>query len=452
VAGVYDGSTIRLYVNGVLVGSPTPAPGSIVASGNDLELGSDPSNPDRLFNGLIDEAALYSRALSDQEIQTIYNARGGSKVGILANGVELDSAGNVVQGNLIGTNVTGTAALGNSNHGVLIAGSNNTVGGRTAAARNVISHNVNNGVSVTSAGNLVQGNFIGTDANGTAALGNGGHGVYILLGGSNNTIGGTADGAGNAIAYNVGSGVVVETGINNGVRRNSIHDNGGIGIDLGNDGVTLNDSAGHTGPNNYQNFPVLSTTVSTGSTVTIHGTLNSTPRTSFTLEFFADTMCNPSGYGEGERYLDSRQVLTDDQGNTDFTFVLNVAIPPGQYITSTATDPNNNTSEFSACGVVVADGPVGSGGGGATPLLFPGPYPGPATERLPDGSTDRVSLVATDAIFQEAVLPAAERVSPVALLTPPTGFARSQRPQPDPMAYWDAAVLDQWVANLLMES
>jgi parallel beta-helix repeat protein len=295
----------------------------------------------------------------------------GNFIGVAADGnTALANTGTGVsivnaQSNVIGGTATGAGNVisGNGDDGVQIYGvpsTNNLVQG------NLISGNGNSGIELVSGalGNLVLGNFIGTDATGTLALGNARHGVYIINA-SNNTIGGAAAGASNSIAFNGGTGVVVEAGINNLISRNAIHDDGGLGIDLGNDGVTPNTPGGpHVGPNHLQNFPVLFSAVSTGSTVIIQGTFNSTPGTTFTLEFFANTSCNPSGYGEGKWYLDSRPVLTDDLGNYDFfTFVLNGAVPPGQYITATATDPNNNTSEFSAC-VVVGDGSVGSGGGG----------------------------------------------------------------------------------------
>src|SRR4029079_8260197 len=113
-------------------------------------------------------------------------------------------------------------------------------------AGNVIANNSLAGVALngpSARNNLVLGNFIGTDPTGTASIGNG---VGILMeGGANgNTIGGTATGTGNVIAFNSGAGVaLVNTGpTGNTIRENSIHDNAGMGIDLGNDGVTLNDA------------------------------------------------------------------------------------------------------------------------------------------------------------------------------------------------------------------
>ena len=111
------------------------------------------------------------------------------------------ATGNVVQGNYIGTDLTGTVDLGNSFEGVEIFADGNTIGGKSAATRNVISGNNSSGVGISSVAgnNVVQGNYIGTDASGTSSLGNG-TGVSIF--GPNNTIGGTAAAARNIISGN----------------------------------------------------------------------------------------------------------------------------------------------------------------------------------------------------------------------------------------------------------
>jgi hypothetical protein len=84
VAAVYDGSTVSLYLDGVLVGTPTSAPGHILPSGNNLQFGHDPSNADRYFNGLIDEPSIYTNALSASQIQAIYEAGVAGKCSIPA--------------------------------------------------------------------------------------------------------------------------------------------------------------------------------------------------------------------------------------------------------------------------------------------------------------------------------------------------------------------------------
>ena len=115
-----------------------------------------------------------------------------------------NTSGNVVQGNYIGTNAAGTAALDNSVIGVLINQS-----GSNAVRGNVISGNQLIGLEIaggTAAGNQVQGNKIGTNAGGTAAIPNGFDGIFINDA-PNNTIGGTAAGAGNLISGNGSVGI-----------------------------------------------------------------------------------------------------------------------------------------------------------------------------------------------------------------------------------------------------
>jgi hypothetical protein len=125
------------------------------------------------------------------------------------------ASGNKVQANYIGTNAAGTAAIGNLLYGVEISQPNNLVGGETAAVRNVISGNTKSGVVLylaSATGNKVQGNYIGTDATGTQDLGNRGRGVDITHGPSGNLIGGTTAGARNVISGNDGGGIGVYTG------------------------------------------------------------------------------------------------------------------------------------------------------------------------------------------------------------------------------------------------
>jgi CSLREA domain-containing protein len=334
---------------------------------------------------------------------------GNNQSGVAITGA--DATGNVVQGNFIGTDVTGTLDVGNTIHGVFIAGSasNNTIGGTAAGARNVISGNAAHGVGIFSgaSGNQVQGNFIGTDVTGTLDVGNTLDGVFILNS-PNNRIGGTDPGAGNVIsgnntdgveiisstavrvqgnligtqadgvsalgnsshgvavfvcndtiiggpgasnviAHNGGDGVFVTGNLGNHIRSNSIHANTGLGIDLGTNGVTPNDlNDGDLGANSLQNFPVLTLAASSGGSTTLSGTLNSTSNTNFSLEFFVNDACDPLGFGEGQTLIGQGMVMT--MGNdASFTFTFPVTVSPTQFITATATDPNGNTSEFSAC-------------------------------------------------------------------------------------------------------
>ncbi len=145
-----------------------------------------------------------------------------------------------------------------------------------------------------------------------------------------------------------GNGIQITGGSGNQLTSNSIYSNGKLGIDLGGDGVTLNDAGdSDTGPNNLQNYPVLgSINMSTG-TVTITGSLNSVASRSYNIQFFASMLADSIGYGEGQTYLGSATVTTGKNGNVSFTQTFPIKSSWGNVITATATDQNGNTSEFS---------------------------------------------------------------------------------------------------------
>ena len=150
-------------------------------------------------------------------------------------GIEIvnnDAHDNVVQGNLIGTNAAGAEAIGNGFDGVFLSADarNNTIGGTLAAARNLISGNVGDGVLIggapgqTASNNQIVGNFIGTNLTGTAALANGARGIHIDQHSTGNTIGGDSGGARNIISGNNLDGVIIAlaTAANNVVMGNYI--------------------------------------------------------------------------------------------------------------------------------------------------------------------------------------------------------------------------------------
>jgi uncharacterized repeat protein (TIGR01451 family) len=289
------------------------------------------------------------------------------------------TSGNQVAGNRIGTNAAGTAPLPNLRDGVRIrlGATGNIIGvdgdgvGDTAEG-NLISGNALNGVNLFEAasGNFMAGNKIGTDVSGTAALGNASFGVFFQDGASNNTVGGSFAGAGNVIAFNA-SGVVVgslptdTTTVDNVISRNSIFANTpGLGIDLANDGVTLNDPVdADTGPNKLTNFPVITKAEIVGPNLVLKGFAR--PGAEIEL-FIADP--DPSGFGEGKTYLVTRvEGSADDLDSrigsygpgpagsdttNRFRFVVPRASLPapvaaGTRLTSTATIGDPSTSEFS---------------------------------------------------------------------------------------------------------
>ena len=263
----------------------------------------------------------------------------------------------VIQGNYIGTDAAGTAAIGGG--GIVVWAPNTTIGGAAAGTGNLISGNDGGGIHILANGGSIQGNLIGTQRNGTSPLGNRGSGIHME--GSNWTIGGLAPGQANTIAFNSG-GIWVQgpnnansNGDRNNISGNSIHSNAGLGIVLTIDNsgdVTPNDDHNRdsdVGPNEFQNYPVLTSVRIADGVATVSGTLVSIPNTTFRLEFFANAACDPSGHGEGQTYIGTTNVTTDSDGNASFGS-LDFLAPFGRsVITATATDPDGNTSEFSRC-------------------------------------------------------------------------------------------------------
>ena len=289
------------------IGGAQPGAGNLISGNNSTVSGSCgiylSGNGDNLIQGnLIGTNAAGDAAIPNYQgilVQCSGNTIGGTQAGagnvISGNtwgGVILDDGGNLLQGNLIGTNSSGDSSVPNGFlsyyyvGGIDVFSNSNTIGGTAAGAGNVISGNGSDGVDIVyTSDNLVEGNLIGVGANGTEPLGNGGGGISAFNGASYNTIGGTASGAGNVIANNK-----TRPGVNIGVSdyddctgdeilSNSIYNNGMLGINLGfSTSPTQNSPGGnHGGPNDLQNYPVLTAaeSFSSYSAILITGTLNS---------------------------------------------------------------------------------------------------------------------------------------------------------------------------------
>jgi len=368
-SGSQSGPVISLLAGGVTVGGTLPGTGNLIdggvpdavqinnfagngiAGGNLVQgnlIGTDVSGTIALAAAQSEGISILSATNSNTIGGTTPTARniisGNTEGGILLANSTTD---NLVQGNYIGLDITGTRVLPNENFGVQSAPlnfpnnpetnqptpgnntgtANNTIGGSTAGAANVISGNAGNGIDLESAttvdvnsnlvfqGNYIQGNLIGTDPTGTKSFANLGDGVFMSSGATNNSIGGADPGEGNLIANNAldgvhidpgappsagqsqgnntvgntilsnsGAGVRINSGIDNLISRNSIFKNGELGIVLGTAGPNLN------------------------------------------------TPCNATNTGPNDSQ--NAPVLTAGTGGSAF-------------ITATATDPNNNTSEFS---------------------------------------------------------------------------------------------------------
>jgi hypothetical protein len=275
------------------------------------------------------------------------NVISGNQSGVL---LATGSHNNEVLNNFIGTTATGASELGNSYAGIYVAGDNNLIGGATENRRNVISGNELGIHILGGQNNIIFGNYIGVASDGVTPLPN----VFgiALIGETNaNVVGGTAGGEANLIAYNSALGVYLvdysgEIPVENEIRGNTIFANDSLAIDLGANGINTNDPGdGDFGENESQNYPELA---ATPGTFFVNAALDSQANTQYTIDFYRNDNCDPSGYGEGQEYLTTTQLNTNSSGHGSFTILLNAALP-GDSITATATDPNGNTSEFSAC-------------------------------------------------------------------------------------------------------
>jgi hypothetical protein len=437
-----DGSTIRgLAINRFLGNGIVVQSNANTISGNFI--GTDPTGTTRMPNGTFPTAGdgILIQDASNNLIGTTAQADRNVVSGNALDGIHITgtlttpASGNIIQGNFVGVGKDGVSSVGNRTepapapgsaegnnlYGIEISGGdNNTVGGTTAGARNVIGLNAD-GIEIDNGGqaNVIQGNFVGVGANGVTPVGNVLHGVALRSsngfsaplgpphpnepGVSFNLIGGTAAGAGNLVEFNGTGGIAVfgspvsasgQPNLENTIQGNSIFENGRsnatppqLGIDLSNqfvfpkdDGVTPNDSKGHgapNDPNNFQNFPVLTGATSSGSTTNIAGTLSSAPNSTFRIEFFASDPDPLNLPAEGQQFLGFANLNTDASGNVSFNTSLNVPVTNGRIVTATATDAVGNTSEFSAGLVVPTQAPT------PTPTPTPTPNPTPTPTPIP---------------------------------------------------------------------
>jgi CSLREA domain-containing protein len=364
-------STVRGLVINRAQGGNSAALRLAVGGGNTVTgnfIGVDPSGLIGRENGCqglgIDGSSNNFIGGIDPGERNVISRTGGCGGGLV---IANNSSNNRVVNNYLGTNAAGTVALGSSSgiifldNGGSSATAGNIIGGPAAAERNVISGN-STGIFLSGPGthdNVILGNFIGLDATGTLGLGNN-TGVQFNSSTRDNMIGGIASGDGNRIAFNRATGIALgfengaqSAGIGNAILGNSIFSNTHIGIDIagGNEDanrVTHNDTNDvDTGSNNLQNYPLLTSAIADGATVTIDGSFNSSPQTPFRLEFFFNSTCDPSGFGEGEVYLGSVMRTTNAMGDAEVD--AQFAAPPAGFIAATATDPAAGTSEFSNC-------------------------------------------------------------------------------------------------------
>ncbi len=347
--GNFDGSGILVESNQVQVGC--------------MHVGLSPDGVTALANGL-----------NGITVNGDSNLIGGSKSASWRNvisgnagvGVYLseDAYGNDLVNNFIGTTSDGMSAAGNLTGGVYIAGVDNLVASATlTTGQNVISGNAGYGIRIDQGDqSLIVINYIGVARDGLTSLPNGGNGIEILGEAYDNEIGNPIFlftsgnslpvSSANRIAHNGGHGIALKNagGIDpnyNQLYQNAIYDNAGLGIDLGDNGVDVNDPGdGDAGANGGQNYPMLS---GTGGSTIVTVTLASAGNSAYDIDLFRSTACDPSGYGEGEAYLTTVELTTDASGNASTEVDLDGLASPGEGITAITRADFRVTSEFSNC-------------------------------------------------------------------------------------------------------
>ena len=239
----------------------------------------------------------------------------------MVDGIEVldtGATGTIIQGNIIGLDPDGSTGSGNGGAGVDIQSDahNSIIGGTDPSERNIISANGDNGVTIGSDNNIIQGNYIGTDITGALNRGNIDDGIDIISNGSNNMIGGTDPGAGNLVAYTNDDGIDIDNGTGNSMLGNQVFGSGD------------NDFEINPVANNGQSAPVLaSAEVNTGGQIDITGSLSSAANSYYRIEFF----------GENGAFLGYTNVATDGSGNANFVASLGIDLTSGTDIYATAT-------------------------------------------------------------------------------------------------------------------
>jgi hypothetical protein len=329
-AGIRVGSSTGGLIVGNHIGQYTPSTGSNGAgtegAPNDIGIVLSGTLTDTVLGGTTPGAGNVISG-NDTGIRTAY-LHGGS------GGFTTVATGASIQGNFIGA-APNAATTGGNVIGIELLGSNNDIGGSLAGAGNLIGSN-GTGIKTADFNQSTANSILGNEL-----VANTGRGIWLV--GSDNQIGGLAPGAGNHIHLN-GKGIVItgDQSQQNRILSNLIDNNTSVvGIDLNADGPTSNDLGdADTGPNQLQNFPVITSTVTMNGTTTITGALNSTPSSTFTLQFFGNLI--------GEQIptlLDTRNVTTDANGNAPFqvSYPGNVT---ADTVTATATDAAGDTSEM----------------------------------------------------------------------------------------------------------
>lgn len=398
MVGIYiDGDASVSYIGGLTSGERNVISGN-ESHGIQLEDGAEDARIRGNYvgvgaNGLTDLGNTGAGILVNSDNNIIGGTATGARNIVSGNtnaGISLNASdGNTVQGNYVGLDSTGLVSVTNCNlintAGIAVSGSNNTVGGSTASARNIVGlcgYNIGRGgtgIQILGGfgsplgGNTFQGNYIGTNKNGETLGSTIGVGIGIVAQATENLIGGTAPGEGNLVRGMGGGIASIEltpfSPTDNTIIGNKVYENSGgnftnLGIDLLSspdfgtslveDGVTANDAGdADTGPNDYLNFPSLdSSSASTGS-LDVQFDLDvpnvNAGVTGYRVEFFANDAGDTSGNGEGQIYLGYANVAGDVTNNTETITLDPGVIDTGTYdITATVTEIDGSTNGFSA--------------------------------------------------------------------------------------------------------
>jgi len=309
-----------------------------------------------------------------------------------------DNHSNLIIKNHLGTDIMGLSPLGNSCNGIYIGkGAHHNV-----VDSNLISDNRTEGVCIIgyvneiehiywyTTDNIVSNNIIGLAVDQTTPMGNVREGIsighYYGSGALVRNFGHATSnviGANNIIAHNGRGGVMIKehqssdtNADGNKITKNSIYGNGtsatsGLGIDLDDDGLTLNDVGDPDNlPNQDLNFPVIDSAINVGGQTNIYGhiDIDSDPLQAVIEVFLAKA--DPSGYGEGQKFLGST-TPSNASGNWS---VLVSGLNVGDTITATTLDINLNTSEFSLNYVVSAGSEINDEESSTEDLLKVSPY------------------------------------------------------------------------------
>ena len=265
----------------------------------------------------------------------LVSGNGGDGIRATANGV-------TIQGNRLGT-IAGGPGTGNGGDGIEVTGDSPTIGGPSAYAGNWVASSGGDGIRLAGSDNaVVVGNVI---------FSNTGHGVSVDgVAGDLATLG-TAGLGVNQIYDNGGDGVSVTGAATARIRDDSFRDNGGLGIDLGDDGVTANDALdADSGPNSLQNFPVLTSVRRDTGRLRVKGSISVPASGLVQIDVFESTDCT-AGVGEGAALLGTINLAVAGAGNATFNQTIEVDRPAGTDVTAIATR-GDETSEFSACAEV----------------------------------------------------------------------------------------------------